>query len=559
MKESNNFKFFVDNLTLEKAGKDEQGRDIMKVGGIASTSTEDSDGEEIDEQGWDTSYFLQSGFFNYNHQAKFNPKAVIGEPTVARITKKGVYVEGFLYPDSELAKSVYDTAEMLQKSSSKRRMGFSIEGQALERDPLNPKKITKAKLTGCALTLNPKNPNTLVNILKGDYHENELEYEESTPVTKDLVQKSEDYIVYVEKDGKILQIDKELRIKITDNKSVEKSLETTSPVVVESVDQEVKDKEKRLPSLEKKLSKGGVFSEIFNYIYVDNLEKAELFYELVKAFSQKRNQMEDTSKELVNITTEDIQKSLDFILGRSSNNDSLEKGKKPDSGEGVGKDKSTMTESEYNEMKKACESSKAKLEEMEKACQAYEDSIKKSEEEEAKEGDSTEAEGKGIEKSIEIKQLQEEFSNNLEKSISETNDLVKSLAEATNALLKRNVGVEESMLQSNKRVEDLEKSLLDITGKLDTIINTPIPSKSVTTTNYRQHPRLEKSIDGSQELHLVQDKKKILDLLDKASGLDTPNPDMRVASAMATYESSGYLDKGIIDTLQKSENVTIIG
>jgi hypothetical protein len=579
--ETNNFKFFIDDITIEK-GKSKDGKDIMKVGGIASTKDKDSDDEMIDPKGYDTKYFLENGFLNYNHQAKFNPKAVIGEPTTARVTKDGLYIEGFLYADSELAQSVYETTKMLEKSSSKRRMGFSIEGQALERDASDERKITKAKLTGCALTLNPKNPNTLVNILKGEHHENDFEYdyEDLPQEAKEVIKKSEDYLVHIEKDGRVLQVDKDLRVKITQDGKVEKALTTAAPTQVESVDQDTKDKMK-LPGEQKNLTKGEVYSQIFNYIYEGDFEKAELVYQLAEAFSKKRNTMKGLDRDLSGISNEDIQKSIDAILDQTSD---LEKGgyiKKKS--EDPAQQEAMMSAEEYETMKSDCSK-------MMKALRKYEKGLKKGirkgeeeveeEPQDGVEGDQVEkgpdeieenpkmgVEGEEINKSLEtpllirksIKKLEKSLSNDINSAIGGTNRLVKSLVEATENMLERNIQLEKSLDSEVERNSKLEKSLESITEKVDSIMNTPIPSRTVTSDNYKQHPRLEKSMDTGTSLHLVQNKKQILDILDKSAGLDTASPDMRMASAMATFEATGNLDKSIIGELQKAHNITILG
>ena len=83
-----------------------------------------------------------------------------------------------LYSDSQLAKDVYGLAELLQKNSKKRRLGFSIEGKVLERDPLDESKITKARLTGLAITHIPKNPATICEIMKGERDGFDMEWED---------------------------------------------------------------------------------------------------------------------------------------------------------------------------------------------------------------------------------------------------------------------------------------------------------------------------------------------------------------------------------------------
>ena len=159
------FNFWCPITTIKKA-KDAEGREVMRVAGIASTADKDSDNESLDPNGFNLKPFLSSGFVNYHHQQKNTPKAIIGEPHSAKITEKGMYVECDLYPDSELARDVYDTMQVLDKNSKTRRMGFSIEGHATERDPLDEQKVLKADITGLAITPQPKNSTTFAEIIK---------------------------------------------------------------------------------------------------------------------------------------------------------------------------------------------------------------------------------------------------------------------------------------------------------------------------------------------------------------------------------------------------------
>ena len=598
MKElDDNFSFFVDKITLEKAGKDNQGKDIMKVGGIATTRAKDSDGEEIDEKGWDVDYFVNNGFFNYNHQSKFNPSAVIGEPTTAKVTKDGVYVEGYLYADSELAKSVYETTKMLENSSSSRRMGFSIEGKALARDPFNEKKITKARLTGCALTLNPKNPNTLVNLLKGEMHNDPLDYSytEATEVVADI-EKSEDYIVCLEKDGKCIKIDKELNITINDtgSKEIQKSLSTVTgaPVMVESMDQDVKSSE-RLPSDKKYLTKGEVYSEIFNYIKDCDLDTADLMFKHINVTATKRIQMEKGNNDGSGISRDDIQKSLDIVLastevsendlnkssykGEESEDDDMEKMSEKDMKAKM--EKAMAEDEDYQKLKKGYDMA-------DKAMVDYREKIEKGEVSGYPSTASAKAEtmiddenaasigkeGEFIKKSEEtetfskadvedlIKGVEDTMSAAITVGLGEATDLVKSLAQATEGLLGLNGDLQKSLDVEVERNDDLKKGLDDTIERLERVEATPIPSRTVTSQNYQSHPTLEKSMDGGKTLHVTGNKAEILDILDKKSGLDEGGtPNMAYAQAMSTFEGSGILEKGIADDLMKSEGITILG
>jgi hypothetical protein len=54
-------------------------------------------------------------------------------------------------------------------------LGFSIEGKAVERDPLNKQRVTKAKITGVAVTHMPKNAQTFADIVKSFGMEKSME------------------------------------------------------------------------------------------------------------------------------------------------------------------------------------------------------------------------------------------------------------------------------------------------------------------------------------------------------------------------------------------------
>jgi len=192
------FNFWVP-VDIEKSGN---GNDrVMKIKGIASTGDKDSEGEILEPIGFDLTRFKKSGFFNWNHQAKGSKdgaKAIIGEPTEAKILPgQGLYVEGFLYKGHPLAESVYNLAETLETNGSKRKLGFSIEGRALERDPMNPKRITKALITGIAVTHVPVNTNTYLDLVKGEQKDDFVEYE-----SEEVLHKSEGKYIYEFEAGK---------------------------------------------------------------------------------------------------------------------------------------------------------------------------------------------------------------------------------------------------------------------------------------------------------------------------------------------------------------------
>jgi hypothetical protein len=256
---TDNFNFFIP-VEIVKGSKPGQ---EMKIKGVCSSEVEDTDGEVLVPAGYDITPLLTSGFLNYNHQANKDASAIIGEPTKAEIRNDGkdLYIEGFLYSDSEEAKKVYKLAQVLEKNSPNRRLGFSIEGKALERDPLNEKRITKAKITGVAITPMPKNPNTLMNIVKGEYAE------------------------------AFVELDKE------EEKEMDKAMTAAMGEGVtskESVDGGVKKFETLQKDIKNStLKKSDVYDRIIEkYSLADNVEKAQKIYQLTLDFNKKLYNME---------------------------------------------------------------------------------------------------------------------------------------------------------------------------------------------------------------------------------------------------------------------------
>lgn len=165
-------KFFFP-VEISKSYQDENGDWIVE--GIASNGTRDWDGESIEPKGLDyKSYFLNKGFIKWEHGK--NPENFIGEPLEAKITKDGFYIKGRLYKHAPLARQAVETIEALEKSGARRKIGFSIEGSVLERNPKNPKKILKAIVRNVALTANPVNDTTWAALVKSLNGSDALEF-----------------------------------------------------------------------------------------------------------------------------------------------------------------------------------------------------------------------------------------------------------------------------------------------------------------------------------------------------------------------------------------------
>lgn len=262
------FNFWVpledDGGFIEKAAKTEKGDsrryENMYLAGMASNNAKDSEGEVLEPSGYDLSRFLKSGFINFEHKSKNDPKYLIGEPVAAEVKGDEFHVKGKLYKDSEIARNLWDTVIMMKSSGASRKLGWSIEGRATERSISDPKKITKALITGIALTFNPVNTNSYADICKGEQKEDLVIYEYDT-ISKSETSK---YIYIFESNGKNWGITKSFDVE-----EIQKDMttENTAVLVPESLDKKVRVLE---PAIKK-----AILSGLIELKDIDRIEKGK--------------------------------------------------------------------------------------------------------------------------------------------------------------------------------------------------------------------------------------------------------------------------------------------
>lgn len=158
-KEKDTFTFFVPISSLQKSEDTKDGKRWIQ--GIASTDDLDLQGEKVIQNGIDTGYFLEHGYFNDDH--KPGPENKVGEPTECKVTKAGLWVKGFLYKGKERADYWWEHLNSLVQSDATRRAGFSIQGK-VERRAGNS--IVKCWLQDVAITASPVNTKTWAEIVK---------------------------------------------------------------------------------------------------------------------------------------------------------------------------------------------------------------------------------------------------------------------------------------------------------------------------------------------------------------------------------------------------------
>lgn len=154
----NTFDFWV---PISKAKSDKDGA-VRIIEGIASTADLDLQKETVNQRGIDFKYFMEHGYFNWDH--KPGSKNKVGEPWECRITPKGLYVKGMLYTGKEVADDVWEHIKALEQNpNSKRKMGFSLQGKTVRR---NGDTIVKCWVQDIAITTAPINYKTYLDIVK---------------------------------------------------------------------------------------------------------------------------------------------------------------------------------------------------------------------------------------------------------------------------------------------------------------------------------------------------------------------------------------------------------
>jgi hypothetical protein len=174
LQSSSQFKFDIEAECFEKSRPD--GGTGRYIGGFVSTDHMDRQGETLLQEGLDFAPFLDKGYFNDNHSA--DTDALVGYPSNAELRQlpgglhKGWYVEGELLEGDGTSRAdrLWKLAQDLKKAGGKRKLGFSVEGQIMDRDPRNPSRVRKAVVREVAITRCPVNTATSLDVLAKSLH-----------------------------------------------------------------------------------------------------------------------------------------------------------------------------------------------------------------------------------------------------------------------------------------------------------------------------------------------------------------------------------------------------
>jgi hypothetical protein len=238
----NAFNFFVEADIpddIYKAATEAKGNkryDNMIIEGLASDSSKDSEGETMEPNGFEIDEFLKSGLVNLEHltSRKGDPDFWIGEPISGYVKDNKFFVKAKLWKAKPYARNLWDTCIAMKESGSTRRPGFSIEGKALERHPMNKMRVTKARINNLAVTFTPVCKNSYFDIVKGEQKEDFVK-------DKQVDNSKSKYLFEFEKGGKNYGVTKDFKVeeRVDEEKAV--TSESSNTLRREELDPRVKN------------------------------------------------------------------------------------------------------------------------------------------------------------------------------------------------------------------------------------------------------------------------------------------------------------------------------
>ncbi len=522
---SDTFRYWAP-ATLVKAGPESDGK--MSLAGIASTSSKDADGEFLEPEGFELDYFLKHGYMNWNHQTSKDPLALIGKPTEAVVKAEGLHVACDLFDNSPRAREVFHLAQILEERGD--QLGFSIEGKVIERDEKNPKIVKKAKITGCAITPNPKNKDTVASIIKGEDLTTLSAYEEEDEESQEKA------LSAGSASGQALakeDLDKRTKVLTYDFGDLGQH--------------DLSDKKKKK---KKKLTKGEALTAIFTEY--PGIEKGDaLSYIDLTNKIEKINQMKNDTD--VTISSEALAKAHE-ILGlvkeeQQPSEASSEREAAEDLEKGYKDMKKMMSSMDKEELKKMSKMMSATLKKMEDEEGDEEDANEDeegNEDEEVEKGDLTPKQKKHMDKDKDGDIDKEDFKM-MKKGEESLPDLIKSQISQINS------ENSEKWFATTTLIKSLQDELGELRDTVEQIGSASVGRKSVTAQAH-----IEKSwandlepgnADNKQKLSITRNKKQILDMLEETYFVKGDLVDQKLGNESAIYESSNQISKGIIDCM----------
>lgn len=510
--QGDSYQLFVpieDHDLLKSVSVDENGDYIVQ--GVMTSDEQDEEDDSITPEGMDCSYFLEKGWVKYEHGNK--PEQFIGEPMEVKVGRfehptlmksvNGIFVKARLFATRALTKQAIEAMNDLQKSNTKRRMGWSIEGNVKERDKKTGK-IIKSVLRNVVLTMNPVNTTTWAELAKSFAKDHELtidmpdiekamDVEGAQPITRQSI---EGYDPKTDEQEEWIKIFRSVVKQALLKKSFRKEF-VASPEDAE------------LLAFSEAINKGLDYREaeqLASYI----AEKHEVLSKAITAFTkyggETMSEVKGTLSSLLDADLEELQKSLE-----ADNEDDQD----------VNED-DYQDEDENEEVEKALDTDGDEGDEGEP--EGDEDD-EEGEPEGDEEGDE---EGEEVEKSFRTdlsKSLSNEHKQAFEVSdflLNLTDEIgyslegmeksIMSVAKSNNAIVKSLATFGSVMQSALSKIEALEAQNEDLQKSLSDVMNRPVGRKGV--VNQREVQTLSKSL-GSQG-QAPRNRKEVEDLLMKS-------------------------------------------
>jgi len=173
MADLGNFNIFLP-MVMSKAGAEPAKDGKFFIHGIATTPSKDLQGDVMNLDGLDWSYFEKHGWFDDDHDSTV--EGGLGRPTAVRpkvrirdvfptanvsADKVGAYVKGYIY-DTDKTKPIQDLLNAMQKAGDPDGIGLSVRGPIELRTGPNKEIIAKGIVRSVAITRQPVNTDTLL-------------------------------------------------------------------------------------------------------------------------------------------------------------------------------------------------------------------------------------------------------------------------------------------------------------------------------------------------------------------------------------------------------------
>ena len=181
--------------TISKSDDSHNGNYL--ISGYASTGDEDLQHEQIDPAGIDASYLISDGWVDFEHDTD----QVIGVPTKnTHVDQKGLFLEAELFKNMPQVQDIIKLYHNIKDKDIDSNLGFSVEGNVIERDEDDESIIRQVQITGVAVTKNPANTHATWELLTKslfDVDKTNKEAKETKPLMSMTVKinKSKDVIV----------------------------------------------------------------------------------------------------------------------------------------------------------------------------------------------------------------------------------------------------------------------------------------------------------------------------------------------------------------------------